>query len=198
MTRGTGFIDFSDLDQDPDAWRSDIEKGGKVYVAQGKRCHESHPDLNIGGGTLIGGNCRDHQRHKNVSLYVALDYGQSHPHFEPGQTPPHCVYYPIQNMKVPTNPVKFDRLIDMMLDYLAAGHRVHVGCIGGHGRTGLVIGAIVARLGIAPDNDAIKWVRDNYCPRAIETAGQENFLVVHFGAKMPPAKSQGKVDKRGR
>lgn len=198
--RSMGFIDFSDMGDthDPDAWRDTVGKEGKLVIKAGA-CHETHPDLALGGGTLIGGNCRDHGRHAGVNLYVALDYGMAHPKFEAGAEPAQCIYYPIENMRVPNKPDKFAALIDFIVAELAKGKRVHVGCIGGHGRTGLVIGAVVARLGVAPDNDAIGWVRANYCKRAIETTGQENFLVVHFGAKMPPVKpDDGRVDKRNR
>lgn len=196
MAKATGFIDFTDLDQDPDAWRNEVSRDGKVFIPQGQRCHETHPDLKIGGGTLVGGNCRDHKRHSNVALYVALDSSQRHPDFDPKQPPAHCVYYPIQNMKVPGNPAKFHDLVNLIISTLAQGKKVHVGCIGGHGRTGLVIAAVVAKLGI--DHDAIGWTRENYCKNAIETKAQENFVVVHFGAKMPPVDSlPEKYKKRG-
>lgn len=204
MTKSTGFIDFSDTHSDPDAWRSDLDDGrqGKLFIPQGKRCHETHPDLHIGGGTLIGGNCREHRRHADVNLYVALDASMEHPLFEIGKPIPHAIYYPIQNMKIPTRPDKFAALIDIIMAGLDKGLRIHVGCIGGHGRTGTVIAAVVARLGIAPDNDAIAWVREHYCKKAVENKMQENFLVVNFGCKMPPAgatpyqKAYPKVDKR--
>lgn len=191
--KGMGFIDFSDMDNQTGSYR----KGDKVYVPQGPACHMSHPELMIGGGRLLGGNCRDHDRHKGVDLYVALDYGMAHPKFDVGVKPSACVYYPIENMKIPKIPTKFSALIDYLLGVLAQGQTVHVGCIGGHGRTGLVIAAIVARLKIAPGNDAIEWTRQHYCHKAVETKEQENFLVVHFGAKMPPAgKTPYEVDKR--
>lgn len=187
MTKSTGFINFNDMDDDPQAWRKDMEKDGKVYIAQGARCHETHPDLNIGGGVLIGGNCREHTRHEDVNLYVALDYSMAHPIFEIGKTIPHCVYYPIKNMGIPKRPDKFEALVTTIGLALSQGLRVHIGCIGGHGRTGMVIAAVVARLGIAPDGDSIGWTRENYCKKAVETKAQENFLVVNFGCKMPPA-----------
>lgn len=197
--RGMGFIDFSGMGppHDPDAWRDTVDKGGKLTVHRGEACHTSHPDLMLGGGTLIGGNCRDHERHEGVNLYIALDYSMSHPQYRIGAEPAACVYYPIENMKTPNRPDNFIALIEFIVKELGKGSRVHVGCIGGHGRTGLVIGAVVARLGVDPDGDAIGWVRSNYCKRAIETKEQENFLVVHFGAKLPPATQHTiKVDKR--
>jgi hypothetical protein len=54
----------------------------------------------------------------------------------------------------------------------AAGHRVEIGCLGAHGRTGTALACLAILDGLAPD-DAVDWVRTNYCPRAIETAAQE-------------------------
>lgn len=156
-----------------------------------KACHETHPALSVWGGTLLGGNCRDHSRHKNVDLYVALDASMKHPLFDPGAKIPQCAYYPIQNMGIPNNPANFHALIERIIDVLASGGTVHVGCIGGHGRTGLVLAAVVASDDDTLD-DPIEWVRTNYCKRAIESKEQEGFLVTHYGCNPPPKR----VDKR--
>lgn len=160
----------------------------------GASCHESHPPLEIGGGVLLGGNCRTHTRHQGVDLYVALDSGQQHPYFDESMkldTLPRCVYYPIQNLGVPNNAEKFHALIHIIVEALEQGQRVHVGCIGGHGRTGMVLAAVAAVLGVS--DDPIAWVRENYCKKAVENSAQEGFLVVNFNCKMPKAKT--KVDK---
>lgn len=56
-----------------------------------------------------------------------------------------------------------------------AGERVEVGCAGGLGRTGTVIGAMAFLAGV-PAADAVQWVRANYDPRAVETEEQERFV----------------------
>lgn len=204
MTKGYG---------DDDAFSLDGFTADGRYMGRGKgrashepdpdlfrrgQCYTSHPPLKVGGGVLLGGNCRDHVAHQGVDLYVALDGGHKQPYFEAGWSwdyLPRAVYYPIENMRIPNNVPKFVDLIDVIVAALGQGKKVHVGCIGGHGRTGLVLAAVVAKLGIAgKENDAIGWVRENYCKRAVETTAQENFLVVNFGAK-PVRKGQGKVDK---
>jgi len=193
--KGMGFIDFSDMD-DLDLGYSSKGKGQRVFIPQGKRCHETHPDLPIGIGTLIGGNCRNHDRHKDVALYVALDYSMEHPKFLPEMSitdAPRCVYYPIENMKIPRHADNFAELVKLIRRYLDLGQRVHVGCIGGHGRTGLVIAAVASHYF---EGDCIAWTRNNYCDRAIESKAQENFLVVHYGATKPPQKYVNTVDKR--
>lgn len=159
------------------------------------RCHHRHPPLSILNGTLLGGNCKDHAHHENVDLFVALDDYQKAPLFTTKDDLAYCVNYPITNMKAPNRIDKFQRLVSTIVDFLDEGKTVHVGCIGGHGRTGLVIAAVVARLGIAgDDNDAIGWVRENYCKKAVESQEQVGFLVTHF--KVKPLLIEAKVDKR--
>lgn len=162
------------------------------------RCHETHPPIQVGTGTLLGGNCRDHKRHKGVDLYVALDGSMAHPHFDAAKPMPQCVHYPITNMSVPNNPDKFHQLVITIRSYLAKGKTVHVGCIGGHGRTGLVLAAVIAvdYEKVGPDCDAIGWLRANYCKKAVESNAQEGFLATHYGCKLPPKKPR--VDKRRR
>lgn len=59
----------------------------------------------------------------------------------------------------------------------AEGKRVEVGCVGGHGRTGLML-AIMSLLSMrVPDADAaIDRVRDLYCIEAIESRDQEWYI----------------------
>ena len=53
--------------------------------------------------------------------------------------------------------------------------KVQIGCIGGHGRTGTILGcmAIIGSDGQMTAEDAIKFTRSEYCHKAIETDLQE-------------------------
>lgn len=55
------------------------------------------------------------------------------------------------------------------------GERVEVGCLGGHGRTGTALACLAILTGCAP-GDAVGWVRENYCPDAVENRDQEAFV----------------------
>jgi len=57
--------------------------------------------------------------------------------------------------------------------------RVEIGCIGGLGRTGTVLACMAILSGVSADQ-AVKWVRGNYDPRAIETSEQAEW-VLWFG-----------------
>jgi protein-tyrosine phosphatase len=62
-----------------------------------------------------------------------------------------------------------------------AGERVEVGCAGALGRTGTVLAAMAVLAGV-PAADAVRWVRENYNARAVETDEQEEW-VGWFAAK---------------
>lgn len=48
-------------------------------------------------------------------------------------------------------------------------------CIGGHGRTGTALAAILIAYSI-PADDAVEFVREHHCHKAIETLAQERYL----------------------
>jgi protein-tyrosine phosphatase len=55
------------------------------------------------------------------------------------------------------------------------GERVEIGCIGGHGRTGTLLACMVVLAGHKPQ-DAVRWVRRNYCSHAVETSEQGEWV----------------------
>lgn len=57
----------------------------------------------------------------------------------------------------------------------SASSKVEVACDGGTGRTGTAI-AFLARYAGVPERDAVRWVRANYRPRAVETPWQRRFV----------------------
>ncbi|WP_424189373.1 protein-tyrosine phosphatase family protein [Actinokineospora sp. G85] len=56
-----------------------------------------------------------------------------------------------------------------------AGDLVEIACRGGIGRTGTAIAALAVLDGLTPD-EAFRWVRATYNPRAIETPWQRRWL----------------------
>jgi hypothetical protein len=65
--------------------------------------------------------------------------------------------------------------LERLREKIRAGERVEIGCLGGHGRTGTALACLLVLIG-HPRDDAVRWVRENYCPKAIETAEQEAFV----------------------
>lgn len=66
----------------------------------------------------------------------------------------------------------------------------YVHCMGGHGRTGLIL-AILAYLSGATKNNPIEWIREKYCDHAVETNSQISYINWVLGKKFnaEPSKS---------
>jgi len=86
--------------------------------------------------------------------------------------------------------------------------RLHVHCQMGHGRTGTALAILASVWGMVPDGACpVTWVRDRYCPSAVETTPQIAYvadvtgrtvtaLASHVPAALPtvPAGSSFDVD----
>lgn len=57
----------------------------------------------------------------------------------------------------------------------SAGEQVEVACRGGTGRTGTALAALAVLDGL-PHREAVRWVREHYSPRAVETPWQARWL----------------------
>lgn len=72
-----------------------------------------------------------------------------------------------------------DRLLSRLFDSvdlrLRFGEKVGFHCYGGLGRTGTVVARYLIHKGLTP-GEAIRYVRENYSRRAIETVAQEEYL----------------------
>jgi hypothetical protein len=147
----------------------------------GPRCYESHKPLKLGSGLLYGGSASSPVP-KDADVYVSLQSGSASgrsadPWEEAGG--PVEVFFWISDMRAPNDPKRFKKMITWLCTQLHAGLKVHVGCIGGHGRTGTVFTAIIAEM--TGEKDAIQYVRKYYCKRAVESREQIAFLMKHYG-----------------
>ncbi|RCV49033.1 protein-tyrosine phosphatase family protein [Marinitenerispora sediminis] len=57
----------------------------------------------------------------------------------------------------------------------AESERVEIACGGGHGRTGTALACLAVLDGV-PSGDAVRYVREHYGPRAVETPWQRRFV----------------------
>jgi hypothetical protein len=69
-----------------------------------------------------------------------------------------------------------ERVLVYALEAARADRFVEVGCHAGHGRTGLALAALMILSGSDAETAILK-VWDSYCEQAIETTGQERYLV---------------------
>lgn len=152
-------------------------------------CYESHKPLKILNGYVYGGNCGEVP--PDMAMYIALDSGQAKNITKKGKA--HYVLLNAKNGGVPN----INNLLKVLIkasELLEQGKSIHVGCIGGHGRTGLVLAAMVAF--IMDEADPITYVRDNYCKKAVETDAQVKYLNNHFNTPMAVPYYQIKSDTK--
>jgi len=152
-------------------------KSKKEYVP----CHVSHKPLVIKMGgkeyQIHGGSCL--KPVVKTDVIVGLDSGfspaeRAYPWYDTV-----AFKFPITDMSVPSNVSEFKKLLQFLKDSLVGGKSVFVGCIGGHGRTGLVFSALVTYM--TGEKDSITYTRDNYCEKAVESSKQVSWLTKHFG-----------------
>ena len=154
-----------------------------------------HPLLEIKPGMppVAGGGCST-PAVDDYDIYIGFDrmtLTTRHLPWTPGVE----IEYFIPDMTVPKDVATYRKLIDWTLEQMEGGARVHAGCIGGHGRTGMFFVALVA---VATGRkDAIAYVREHYCKKACETSTQIDFLVKHFGVDSVKASKNAEFTKGG-
>lgn len=197
MAQGKPYSVTKSLFGDDEVANGNYSYGGKKDYGGYGSCYVSHPPLKltIEGQEyeIRGGNCGSPIGEYDVLIGFA---GPRPPkRFYPwlGKT---VVDFPIQDMGVPTHQVDMDNLIKWTVNQLKKGRKVYCGCIGGHGRTGLFLSALVKEtMGV---EDAITHVRTNYCHKAVESTKQIDWLHEHYGiTKVKGSKSSSGTAKKG-
>lgn len=141
---------------------------------------------------IFGGSCHS-PKFDNIAVYVSLDekqpvYDWEQPWNKNEEAKIH-IRFPIKDMFIPRHADTFTEALEYVSQALYEDKRVHVGCIGGHGRTGTFLAALVqmnmSDLLEQEDISAIDYVRDNYSIHAVETTAQVVFLNKVFGVEVP-------------
>lgn len=160
--------------------------GGYGSTYSKPRCHTTHKPIKLGNGEIVGASCGSPR--DGYDIYIGFDYGMKMQHqpfpwdLSKYADPIVEFQYHITDMCAPKSPKEFRKMIEWCADQLDDGKKIHVGCIGGHGRTGTFLAALVSLYEDLTD-DPIKWVRENHCKKAVESKSQIKFLVKHFGCK---------------
>jgi protein-tyrosine phosphatase len=169
-----------------DMWGGGTTGGTKKKTGTIKAsCWENHPVYEIDGMPIIGGSCT--KAYPDTDVFIALDGGgrkgkRSYP-WNKGVD----IYFKIVDMQVPDDIKEFKKLLSYTAKQMKAGKRVFVGCIGGHGRTGLFLAALTTFM--TGEKDSIKKVRAEYCPKAVESNVQMDWLHQYFDiTKAEPSK----------
>lgn len=141
---------------------------------------------------IFGGSCHTPQ-FDNIDLYISLDekqpvYDWEQPWNKNEEGKKH-IRLPIKDMFIPRHSDTFTEALEYVSQALYEDKRVHVGCIGGHGRTGTFLAALVqmnmSDLLEQENITAIDYVREHYSIHAVETTAQVVFLNKVFGVEVP-------------
>lgn len=144
-----------------------------------KKCYEGHPLMDLGiGVVLYGGSCLA-PIISQADIYVGLETNMATPCAAQPWKGGCSVSLPIPNMKTPIDEKEFMLMVEWIGKQLLNHKEVHVGCIGGHGRTGLVLSALKYLL--TGDKLATEYIRQVYCKKAVETVAQVDFLHRVYG-----------------
>lgn len=148
-----------------------------------EKCTFKHPALVIPGTDLVihGGSC-SHPSVPDADVYIGFD---KHSMLHTKRAWPWKkgteFLFPITDMAAPADAHDFRKLVEWTAGRLQKGEKVHCGCIGGHGRTGTFLAALVKHMGA--EEDAIGYVRKHYCEKAVESKAQIDFLKKEWGVK---------------
>jgi hypothetical protein len=115
----------------------------------------------------------------NADIYVGFDRSMSETVKRYPWNEGEEVFFYIPDMGIPSNAEEFKKLIAWLAVQLTSLKLVHIGCIGGHGRTGTVLAALVTHM--TGELDSITYVRKHYCEKAVESHAQVQFLKTHYG-----------------
>jgi hypothetical protein len=166
------------------------------YAGIFSRCYHKHPAMPLPGTdkVIYGGSCSE-PIVQDADVYIGFAYDmrftQRNWPWKKGDE----VLFRIPDMGIPDKPEEFNKLVDWTKKQIDAGRKVHCGCMGGHGRTGMFLAALVTRYG---ESDAIEYVRTNYCKTAVESTSQVDFLVKEFGCKKLKHKGYKTTAKSGK
>lgn len=93
------------------------------------------------------------------------------------------VYFPIEDRNVPKDLKTLDKVLNLMYTYIQRNKKVHVSCIGGHGRTGTVLGCFLGKY--LDIKDPVSFLRKKYCNKAVETFQQHCSVNEYAGIEAP-------------
>lgn len=161
------FVPVTKIDGEPNGYVPLTTKTQTAFAPM-KKCRHFQQDVVLPDGTVVYASS-EHTRWKNdpiPDLGIYLD----------GLWTPDTLAFYVGCPDYDTPLPRVDQVLHVAEEGLRLardGQRVEVGCIGGHGRTGMML-AIMAVLTMEnPDGDeAVHYVRDHYCHHAVESETQ--------------------------
>lgn len=153
------------------AWSGFGTKGGVVTTYVSCR-HKGRELLFPNGQKIYGSSC-----HAQAEEGYVPDFGFYLDSCWFSEAHQLGIMVPWQDMGLP----KIDRdhvdaAVTLACTMIERGDIIEVGCIGGHGRTGTFLALIAMRNGVKTPEEAIAYVREHYCEKAIESSTQEWYV----------------------
>jgi hypothetical protein len=118
----------------------------------------------------------------DVGFYLDGSWASAALVSSPGFKPPFAqrrrnriAIYPWPDLGTPREPRRFKRALRWLLEEASKGHRIEIGCAGGHGRTGSTLAALLILQGMS-GRAALRQIRRSYCPDAVESLEQSSML----------------------
>lgn len=155
-------------------WRQpfELEDGLRVFASS----WVDHPKDGIERGAFAGS--------PDVGLYLDTRWASDQLLVTPGTVAPFTrrrsspntvVLFPWPDYGVPSDRRSLVKVLRWVLTLAAKGQTLEIGCMGGHGRTGTALAALLVLQGLTGEA-AIRRVRRRYCDEAIESRPQLDFV----------------------
>lgn len=145
-----------------------------------QKCYVTHPPLPVGNGKVIYGGSCSFPVVKDGDIYIGFDRNMQMAHRQPwfGKI---SALFEVTDMGIPEDKEAYRKMVVWVSEQLDAGKKVHCGCVGGHGRTGMFFAALVAYRKVSPT--PITYVRENYCKKVVESKAQVDYLMKEWGCE---------------
>ncbi len=157
-------------------WRQpfDLEDGLRVFASASMDRPNERNGVDLGGFTGL----------PDVGLYLDTRWGSDQLLVSPGtvghftrgcSSKTQVVLFPWPDYGLPQDERCLLKVLRWLLVQASKGRTVEIGCMGGHGRTGTVLAALLILQGL-PSQAATRRVWRRYCENAIESEKQLAFL----------------------
>lgn len=151
-----------------------LENGLSIY-ASAYRDVEYTQDEKVNIGVYMYSSWKDSG---SKSAAITHTDGIELPFWKPEETKARVtegIYLNWPDFGLPDKQVPVKELVAWMLEQLAAGKTMEVGCMGGHGRTGTLLSMLLCAQGVTPP-EAIERVRKEHCTKAVENSKQAEYI----------------------
>jgi protein-tyrosine phosphatase len=175
-----------------------MSKKNKQYVFQSQAvCHEGNVLVGTAGAISIygGGHSRDcdiasvdlvfdlAHSPSSTTLFQMNSAALNNPVFERlrRETPVISITWPDYSVPAVSRR-RWAEIVEAIHAFAEVPVDILFCCQGGHGRTGTALAIICSLLNIIPENeDPVKWVREKYCKKAVESNEQLNYIELITG-----------------